>query len=200
MPMLYVKEQQHTSEQFQVVSSNLSKSVETPTLCDHVEFWVSQHGNSFPPHWRVPPLTDGLLPPLMNSLLPSSTNSLPPWQTAPSHRWMASSCQQMVNGLPFQRTAASLNDWPPPSLNKQPCSSTNGPLPQQMAFSLNKWPPPSTNIKITIKWGKNQKKNRDGWWWCWVMFSGSSAHFQIRKYALFQMKNSKKIEENQGKK
>jgi len=32
------------------------------------------------------------------------------------------------------------------------------------------------------------------------MFSGSSAHFQIRKCALFEKKNSNKIEENQGKK
>ena len=34
----------------------------------------------------------------------------------------------------------------------------------------------------------------------WVLFSGSSAHFQIRKWALFQMKNSNKLGEISEKK
>ena len=31
------------------------------------------------------------------------------------------------------------------------------------------------------------------WWWCWALFSGSSAHFQIWKVWLCSMKNSNKI-------
>ena len=38
------------------------------------------------------------------------------------------------------------------------------------------------------------------WWQCQALFSGSSAHFQIRKWALFQIKSSNKIGKNLEKK
>jgi len=135
------------------VSCNLFKSIETPTSCDDVEFWISQHRNSLfflPSHHIFQPLSTW-----MASSLDLSVSSLPwqmassvPWPTAPSlNKWPP----PLTNGLPSQQTVplppSKNGEWPrplmnsplPPSTNGQWSSPlTNGPpsLPQQVTNSL----------------------------------------------------------------
>ena len=140
------------SRQVVTCEPQFMKSVQTPTSCNHVESWISQHRsslfflpttmmNSCVSWWIFPPAS-------MNSLLPPPwmASSLP-WQTAFNKQPLLS-----MNGL--LPVPPSLDERPPPSLNEWPSLSMNR-LSQQLASSwwtvsscvpppaLNEWSPPS---------------------------------------------------------
>jgi len=116
------KEWWQVCEQCQIMSRNLCKSIQTPTSYDHVEFWISQHGNSL-------------------FFLPTTlTNSLfSRWTISPLPRWMASSLRQQMASLPgWMVSLPLLNERPPPSVNKRSLPLLNE------QHSTNSLLPPST--------------------------------------------------------
>jgi len=126
------------------VSRNLFKSIETPTSCDDVEFWISQCRNSL--FFLSSHHIFQLLSTWMASSLDLSVSSLP-WQMAsslpqPTAPSLNKQPPPLTNGLPSQRTVplppSKNGEWPPPSLDKW-----------SMVFSLDERPPlpPSTSGK-----------------------------------------------------
>ena len=132
-------------------SCNSLKSIETPTLCDHVDFWVSQL--FFLPTTSV----SGPTSKLMNGLLPwQIASSLDKWSLPSSNGWPPLS----MDGLFSRWMASSLDGWPlfPPSMdglwmdgllppstnlmNGLHHRSMDSSLPPWMT-SLVEWPPPS---------------------------------------------------------
>jgi len=157
-----------TSNTVWTTSSNLSNSIETPTSCNHVEFWISQQNSLFfPPttyEWPPPSLDvqlvsslsqwmAGVLPPLMNGPILPLADGLPslnewPWLASSLSRWMAGILPPLMNGpilpladgLPPRWTASH-----PPSANGLLLPSTHSLLLLLIDSLLPPSPHPSLN-------------------------------------------------------